>query len=182
MRTRRCCLVLALLLTPAAAWADRHNWEANAAATRVSGRSELWGGNLAGTYVVPGHRRWGAFLDIGKHAGAHDDGSSLSQFVFYGGPRRTFPVPLEHPKNPTPFDLHHLQLFAQALGGGVKTAGIDGFDWAAGFGAGVDALFSEYGGVRFQVDHVWFWPGGGRRSFDRISLGLVYRFEDKHKH
>jgi hypothetical protein len=184
MRTRQSLLVLALLLTPAAARADRHDWEASAAASRVSGRSKLWGGNLSGTWVVPGqpgHRTWGLFFDIGKHAGPHD-GSSLSQFAFYGGPRRTFPLPLEHPKNPTPYTLHRLQLFAQGLGGRLKTTGLEGSDWAAGLGAGVDALFSPFGGVRVQVDHVWFWPEGGRRSFDRVSLGLVYRFEDKNHH
>jgi hypothetical protein len=180
MRTRQSLLVLALLLTPTAARADRHNWEASAGASLVSGRSKLWGGNLSGTWVVPRNRRWGFFLDVGKHAGPHE-GSSLSQFAFYGGPRRTFPLPLEHPKVPTSNTFHHLQLFAQGLGGRLKTIGVEGSDWAAGLGAGVDALFSEFGGVRVQVDHVWFWPEGGRRSFDRISLGLVYRFEDKPK-
>jgi hypothetical protein len=181
MRTRQSFLVLALLLIPGAARADRHDWEASAAASRVSGRSELWGGNLSGTWVVRGHRRWGFFLDVGKHAGPHE-GSSLSQLAFYGGPRRTFPVSFRHAKNPTPYTLHRLQFFAQGLGGRLKTTGVEGFDWAAGLGAGVDLLFSEFGGVRGQVDHVWFWPEGGRRSFDRVSLGLVYRFEDKKKH
>jgi hypothetical protein len=174
MGTRRSCLVLALVLLPAAARADRHNWEASAAVSAVSG-SWLWGGNLSVAKMLHTEKqdkphRWSVFVDLAKHAGPHDSGS-LTQFSALGGPRFLVVRSLRHGE-----DLYRLQLFAQAMAGVVQTSG-KGTDSAMGGGVGVDVLFSDFGGLRTQVDYVHTDRTSGKDGFFRGSVGLVYRFE-----
>jgi hypothetical protein len=175
--------VLALLLTPAAARADRHDWEANASASAASG-SQLWGGNLsvARTIHIGDSHKLSAFADYSKHGGEHD-GASLTQTSALIGLRRVMRRTVKYlPLFPEGKDPYHykLQFFLQAAPGVVKTSS-QGTHAAALVGAGLDWLFSDYGGVRTQVDHLWFWPDSGRDHFFRFSVGVLYRFEREHK-
>lgn len=182
MGTRRPWLVLALLLIPVGARADRHNWEAYAGASAATGGSLLWGGNLsiAGTlnddckgFFAIKDRCMSFFVVFSKHAGPHD-GGSLTETSALVGPRRVVYRTLKYSVNK---GVHfRLQFFVQGLAGIVHTSS-EGGDWAAGAGAGVDALFSDYGGVRAQVDRIWSGAEGDRDRFFRFSLGLIYRFE-----
>jgi hypothetical protein len=183
MGPRRSFLVIALLLLPASARADRHNWEANASASRASG-SALWGGSLslARTIPIKGSHRLSAFGDFGKHGGEHA-GSALSQTAALFGLRY---VPVRTLKKYPLFAgaeqpyRYRLQFFGQAAGGVVDTSS-QGTHQAWLLGVGVDGLFSHYGGVRAQVDKVWFSPDSGRKDFVRISIGVLYRFEHEHR-
>jgi hypothetical protein len=166
-------LVFALLLIPTAAQADRHNWDVAAMASSSTGGSLLWGGSLSGEKTIHRYPKVGVFLDLAKYSGPHD-GGSLTRFSALAGPRFVFFRTLEKT------ELHYrLQFFGQVLGGAVQTTD-HGTTGAVGLGGGVDGLFSDYGGVRAQVDHVWFSPEVGDHRFFRFSLGVVYRFEYKH--
>jgi hypothetical protein len=183
MRTRQSLLVLALLLTPAAARADRHDWEANASASAASG-SQLWGGNLsvARTIHIGDSHKLSAFADYSKHGGAHD-GASLTQTSALIGLRRVMIRTLKRhallPGAKEPY-LAHLQFFVQGALGLVDTSAQDTHAaWLVG--GGVDGLFTDYGGVRGQVDYIKFRPDSGRNDFVRVSIGVLYRFEHEHK-
>jgi hypothetical protein len=177
MGTRRSCLVLVLVLLPAGAWADRHNWEVSSAVSRVTGRSQLWGGNVAVAMPLRTYRKVSVFAEIAKHAGPHD-GGSLTQLSALGGARGVLIRTLKRPDDTREHALpsYRLQFFAQAMSGLVQTTGA-GTDSAWGAGGGVDGLFSEYGGLRAQVDYVHINRKGGGDGFVRFSVGLVYRFE-----
>jgi hypothetical protein len=167
-----------------------------AALAPVSG-SQLWGGNFVvgrTLYKDPkGVHRWGLFGDLGLNGGSHEDGSVSQQSLLVGG-RFSYWLtankvvlvagrPEFHPR---------LQFFLQALGGGVwvknefptlTSSGIQSiadkeFAWSLGGGTGVDFLFSDYGGLRGQVDLVRRLKADEpRKLFFRVSVGVVYRFE-----
>jgi hypothetical protein len=189
MRTRQGLLVLALLLTPAAARADRHNWEANASASAASG-SQLWGGNLAlaRTIHIKDSHKLSAFADFSKHGGAHDDASLTQTSAQIGLRRVMFRTLNKHPLLPAalvpmvkehPEYHYRLQLFVQAAAGVVNTSA-QGTHGAWLGGVGLDGLFSDYGGVRAQVDYIGFRPESGRDHYFRFSLGVMYRFEHEY--
>ena len=182
MRTHRYGLVVALFLIPAAARADRHNWECNAAASTASG-SQLWGGNLslARTLHIKDSHRFSLFADFSKHGGEHDGGSLTQTSAVLGGRFVVYRTLKRYPLVPgakAPY-RYRLQFFGQGALGVVDTSTQDTHGaWMAG--GGVDGLFSDYGGVRGQVDYVRFSPDSGRRDFVRVSLGIIYRFEHEH--
>ncbi len=184
MRTRRSCLVLALLMVPAGAWADRHNWEVNASMS-VSPGSELWGGRL-GVEKSTSYRKLTYFAEIAGQGGAHE-GGPLKEFSGMAGVRWVFKrfykreikqiAPPEHPEF-----RHALQFFIQGRGGVVDTESNTG--GGAGGGVGADVLFTDYGGIRVQADGVRLFKDHGadaRNHFIRFSLGVVYRFENVKK-
>ena len=186
MRTRRCGLVLTLLLIPAAARADRHDVEASAAASAATG-STLWGGtlSLARTIRIRDSHKLSVFADYSKYGGSHD-GVSLTETSSFLGVRRVMirtlkRYPLLPPGVPpvAPEYRYRIQVYLHAAPGLVKTSE-QGTNGALLGGAGLDGLFSDYGGVRGQVDYVKFWPESGRDHFFRFSLGVIYRFEHEH--
>lgn len=176
MRTRLSVLVVVVsLLLPAGARASGH-WFSMAATPSVNtGLSQLWGGSISAEKALPNKSQFNGFIDIGKHAGAHED-STLSQFSLLAGLRGAFPLIRKK-------DGHYaLQPYAHVLGGFLltKEKGVDLSDKAPalGGGIGVDYLFSDYGGLRAQIDHVTFWRDrGGHDQFVRFSVGITYRFE-----
>jgi hypothetical protein len=183
MVTRRSCLALALLMLPAPAWADRHNWEMNMSAVTSSGGSLLWGGNFSLARTIykdkEGFHRFSGFGDIGVQSGAHE-GQSLTRVTGLLGPRvalwRTLkkiaPITGARP------EFHYrLQFFTQTPVGWVHTDGENPLAFAPG--AGFDGLFSDYGGLRGQVDYVVL---KGHKDFWRFSIGVIYRFEHEHPH
>jgi hypothetical protein len=170
-------LVLALLLIPTAARADRHNWDVSAMASSSTGGSLLWGGSLSGEKTIHRYPKVGVFLDLAKYSGPHD-GGSLTRFSALAGPRLVFYRTVKKQYLQTEL-RYRLQFFGHLLGGIVQTTD-HGTTGAGGVGGGVDGLFSDYGGVRAQVDHVWFSPEVGEHRFFRFSLGVTYRFEYKH--
>jgi len=182
MRTRQSLLVLALLLIPAAARGDRHDWEANASASTASG-SQLWGGSLAlaKTIHIRDSHKLSVFADYSKHGGAHD-GADLTQTSAIIGLRRVVKRTLKRyplfPEGKDPY-RYRLQFFLQAAPGVVKTSS-QGTHEAGLVGAGLDGLFSDYGGVRAQVDYIRFRPDSGRDHYFRFSVGVLYRFEHEH--
>ena len=186
MGTRRCCLVIALLLLPAGAWADRHNWEASAAASAASG-SQLWGGNLslARTLRIKDSHKLSLFADVAKHGGLHGGASLTQTSALFGGRFvviRTVKRSLfaSTARVPAADDYRYrLQIFVQG-GAGVVDTSAQGTHGAWLGGAGLDGLFSDYGGVRAQVDYIGFRPDSGRDHFFRFSLGVIYRFEHEH--
>lgn len=180
MRTRLSVLVVVVsLLLPAGARATGH-WYAAAGSPSVNkGLSELWGGHLTGEKSLPNKSRWSAFLDIGKHAGAHD-ASTLTQFSALVGARRAGRMKNKtHRHSGRPF--YAVQPFLHVLGGLIRNhdKAADSSEWAGavGGGGGLDYLFAPNGGVRAQVDYVSYWPNAGREGFGRFSVGIVYRFE-----
>jgi hypothetical protein len=179
MRTRQSLLVLALLLIPAAARADRHNWEASASASAASG-SELWGGNLslARTLYIRKSHLFSLFADYSKHGGLHDGASLTQTSAVFGGRFVPFRTLKRYPLLPGVKDpyRYRVQFFVEGALGVVKTSAQDTHGaWLAG--GGVDGLFSDYGGVRVQVDYFKFRPDSGRNDFVRVSIGVLYRFE-----
>jgi len=179
MRTRQSLLVLALLLTPAAARADRHDWEANASASAASG-SQLWGGNLslARTLYIKHSHRFSLFADYSKHGGSHDGASLTQTSAVLGGRFVVFRTLKRYPLLPgvkEPY-RYRLQFFVQGAAGVVDTSAQDTHGAWLG-GGGLDGLFSDYGGVRAQVDYIKFRPESGRDDFVRVSVGVLYRFE-----
>jgi hypothetical protein len=174
---RRPWLIVAVLLIPTPARADRHNWDLAATASAGTGGSLLWGGSLSGEKTIHRHPRVGVFLDLAKQSGPHE-GGNLTRFSALAGPRGVFYRTMK--KRYLETELHYrLQFFGQAFAGFVQTTD-HGTSGAGGVGVGVDGLFSDYGGVRAQVDQVWFSPEVGDHHFFRFSLGVVYRFEYKH--
>lgn len=181
MRIRRFCFVLALLLFPTGAWADRHYLEASASISRAGG-SSLWGGNLALAATVPlkflkkeDERRFSLFGDFSKNAGAHD-GAPMTRTSWLGGGRYVFFRTENKIRAGIKDPSYHfrLQFFLHLLAGHVDVKE-EGGRAAFGGGGGFDKLFSDYGGVRFQYDYVN--PTGSAKGFSRFSLGVIYRFE-----
>ena len=203
MGIRRSCLALAMLLLPAQAGADRHNLEMAASASAATGSPPLWGGSFAVATPVFDNDdpkkpdRWSFVTDVAVNGGPHD-GGSVSQISGLVGVRYQYLLRMKKlvliPKLP---DEYHsrLQLFAQVLTGGVRVKNefpalvansiqnIEDHETkgALSVGTGVDFLFSEYGGLRGQVDLFRRLDADPpRKHFFRFSVGVVYRFERDH--
>jgi hypothetical protein len=202
MGTRRTCLALALLLFPAAASAHQHNWEAAAAANSASG-SQLWGGNfvVGKTVYRDPHEihRWALLLDVGLNGGPHDGGSVSQQSALFAGRYSYWLTGKKLVLVPGIGEAYRprLQFFLEGLGGVVRvknefptvtTSGIQSVPSgqtrpALGLGTGLDFLFSDYGGLRGQVDFVRRLSAEApRQHFFRFSVGVVYRFEHDKAH
>ena len=202
MGTRRSSLALVLLLLPVPAWAHQHNWEMAAGLSPATG-SLLWGGNFVVGRTIyrdpQGVHRWGLLGDFGLNGGPHDGGSVSQQSLMVGG-RFSYWLTMKKlvlvPDKP---EYHpRLQFFVQALGGVVRvnnelltvtTSGIERIDddpdkdAALSLGTGLDFLFSDYGGLRGQVDFVRRLSADEpRKHFFRFSVGVVYRFEHDKAH
>lgn len=179
MRTRLSFLVVVVsLLLPAGVRASGHWYSMAAAPSAHTDQSTLWGGNVSAEKALPNKSRWTGFADLGAHAGEHGTSTLTQRSLLIGG---RYSLPRRYRSPAAGFEYHALQPFAHVMGGGIwsKDQPANGYqgDWAVGVGVGADLLFSKFGGLRGQVDHVWLWREQGRDGLFRISLGVTYRFE-----
>jgi hypothetical protein len=179
MAVRRLGLVLALALVFAlngtAARAEEHDKDV-AAGFVISPQSVLVGGYLSGAKAIgrasPGRERpWTVPLELSSHSGRHD-GANRTQALLLTGARYTRGF---GQGKGSEGDKHMAAVFLHVLLGGVWTRdGLESFrlDGAVGGGVGLEYLFSKWGGLRLQGDVI-----GSDKSFARLSVGVVYRFE-----
>jgi hypothetical protein len=176
MHTRRPLLALALLLLlPGTARAHKHDFRASVAGS-VSPSSTLWGFHASGEWVIPTeYKDFSVALDLSYHSGLHE-GANLTRLALTPALRWT-------PRLGRHGEAGAVHPFMHVLFGPVRTNdATNRADWSAalGAGAGVDLLFSDYGGVWVQTDFLK--PlSGGKDSFVRVSVGLAYRFDKSRK-
>ena len=134
--------------------------------------------------------------DFALNGGAHD-GGSISQVSGQVGGRFAYLLTVKKqvliPGSGPEFHPR-LQFFVQALAGMAwvktefaSTAELRPTSERPGSSApeiGLDFLFSDYGGLRGQVDWSSYLSdrGGTRDNFFRFSIGVVYRFEHDPAH
>jgi hypothetical protein len=176
MGVRRCCIVVALLLLPAQAWAHLHKAGGRLAYAAVDG--SLLSGFEASIEIMryekdpkPHDRetRWDSyFLDVGANWGPHD-GVDRRQVAVLVGARGTR------------YLSKSFELFAEVTLGGVHTSdspGASAWSLAAGIGGGF--------AVRLLRDDVWMRPqytylrlsdsDTDARNYHRVSVGVEFRF------
>jgi hypothetical protein len=190
MRVRFVCLVVGVLLVPAAAYADSHN------ADFYGGAAYGGGGSKIGGFIVALGKDWlhgetprltpgeepikffiggvgGSSVQFGSH-----EGRQLTRIVWGAGPRLTLTKP----------DTRHF-FHIQAQWVGIYSN--DGLDQEQpndkGLAVGGAWDFSLHGakdmtekgthvygmGIRVQADRIF--NGGDRGSVWRVSAGLIYR-------
>jgi hypothetical protein len=182
MRFRFACLVLGVLLVPAAAHADSHFADFYGGGSGGGGGSKL-GGFIVGfgkTELQPekGEPKKVLFGGVGSASvqfGAHDDGRSVTQVVWSLGPRFTF----EKDRNSR--NSYHAQVTLGSIYSNDGNATKDfttvvGAAWDHAFGAPYDARNPHPGlGIRLQADRVFNLGKGDRDDIWRLSAGFIYR-------
>ena len=186
LSSRTAVAVLAVLLTPALAMADRHKAGFGGGGTRAGG-SELWGVTISGDVVVYDgptsttpdgkveHNVWTVAIagEVTQVAGEHE-GATLSRTTFLVGPRLT--------RNEFgPF--WRTQLFIQALGGRAYERLVEGQgSWVGSVGAGVDVPIDHLKDtdhhplVVGRLQWGYYRIGEGvRDSYHQFTLSVIFR-------
>lgn len=190
MRVRLASLLTAILLVPAAAYAESHKADLFGGGSGGNGGSTI-GGWIAGI-------NWGTacpWLDIvgptaSTQFGGHD-GKSLSQIAYHGGARVTL-TSMKTARDGHAVD-QTIKPFVHVLVGGVYTNINDGSgqafkDLSWTFGGGVDKFWhhttlngrDHTSGVGFRVQYDYIVRNGDHTNFSRVSAGIVWRILKVH--
>jgi hypothetical protein len=186
LASRTAVAVLAALLTPALAMADRHKAGLGGGGAKAGG-SNLWGVTLSGDYVVDDgptsttpdgkvqHHIWTVAIagEVTQVAGEHE-GATLSRTTLLVGPRFTF--------NQIK-DFWGTQIFIQALGGRAYERLVESQgSWVGSAGVGVDVPIKhlkdpgKHPVVVGRLQWGYYWIGEGvRNSYNQFTLSVIFR-------